>query len=285
MRKNILIVMVLLLAALGAGIALSYTVLNDVPLFDKGIGQIGIAVSLVAGVGLGIARGLFKKKNEIKGELVTRHGAGSFISHWYTAFGIFAAIVSGVMLGFFIMKGKSIWFIPVFAKTLEQVIPALNVHYFSVLLILFGGFFFVADYIATRDWTLLIPNMADIIHGFIGKYFLRRKWEKEEKYLSSQKSAAMPYMAIGLVILISGAIKVAAHIWAISANFWGWATVVHDVFMLLIIFYTLIHVGIVVVLGDWPAFRSWFSGTMSTKFVEHHHPVWFEDLTTRTNKS
>ncbi len=285
MQKKILLVLFVLLAVLGVGIALSYTALNDVPLFDKGVGQLGIAISVVAGIGLGIARGLLKKKNEIKGDVVIRHGAGSFISHWGTALGIFAAMFSGVMLGFFIMNGKSIWFIPVFTKTLEQVIPALNVHYFSVVMICFSAFFFVADYIATRDWTLLIPNITDVIQGFIGKYFLRRKWEKEEKYLSSQKSAAMPYMLIGLVMLLSGAVKVAAHIWPISASAWGWATVIHDVFMLFIIFYTLVHIGIVVMLGDWPAFRSWFSGTMSTKFVEHHHPVWYEKLTTGKNKS
>ena len=285
MMKKILLVLFVLLAALGAGIAFSYTTLKAIPLFDNRSAQWGLVAAVVVGVVLGVARGLLKKKNEIQGELVTRHGMGSFISHWGTAFGIFAAIYSGVVLGFFIMNGKSLWFLPVFAKTLEQAIPALNMHYFSVVMILFSSFFFVADYVATRDWTLMIPNLDDIIKGFIGKYFLRRKWEKEEKYLSSQKSAAMPYMAIGLVILLSGAVKVAAHVWAISANVWGWATVIHDVFMVFIILYTLIHVGIVVALGDWPAFRSWFTGSMSTKFVEHHHPVWFEDLTTRTNKS
>jgi thiosulfate reductase cytochrome b subunit len=183
------------------------------------------------------------------------------------------------------MNDKSIWFLPVFAKTVTQVIPALNVHYFAVLMILFGGFFFGADYLATRDWTLLVPNMDDIIKGFIGKYMLRRKWEKEEKYLSSQKSAAMPYIAIGLVILVTGAIKVASHVWVVATAISGWATVIHDVFMVFIILFTLVHVSIIVLLGDWPAFRSWFTGTMSTKFVEHHHPVWFENLTTRTNKS
>jgi cytochrome b subunit of formate dehydrogenase len=285
MLKKTLLVLFVLLAALGVGIYFSYTSLKLIPLFDNHNAQWGMVATVVVALILGVARGLLKKKNEIKGEIVTRHGVGSFISHWATGFGIFALIYSGVMLGFFIMNGKSIWFIPVFAKTLEQVIPALNVHYFAVLMTLFGGFFFGADYIATRDWTLLVPNMQDIIKGFIGKYFLRRPWAKEEKYLSSQKSAAMPYIAIGLVILITGAIKVAAHVWPISANVWGWATVIHDVFMVFIILYTLVHVGIVVALGDWPAFRSWFTGTMSTKFVEHHHPVWFENLTKHKNKS
>ena len=284
MLKKTLLVLFVLLAALGVGVYFSYTSLKLIPLFDNPDAQWGILASVVVGLILGVARGLLKKKNEIKGNLVTRHGVGSFISHWVTAFGIFALIYSGIMLGFFIMNGKSIWFIPVFAKTLAQVIPALNVHYFAVLITLFGGCFFGADYLATRHPSLLFPNMRDITEGFIGKYFLRRKWDYEDKYLSSQKGAFVPYAAIGIVILITGAIKVAAHVWPISASVWGWATVIHDVFMVFIILFTLVHVAIVVLLGDWPAFRSFFTGTMSTKHVEEHHHVWFEDLTTHTNK-
>jgi cytochrome b subunit of formate dehydrogenase len=288
MLKKILLVLFVLLAALGVGIVLPYTnaTLKATVLFDSRLAQWGLVAAVVIGAALGVARGLMKKRNAIQGELVTRHGVGSFISHWGTAFGIFAAIYSGIMLGFFVTNnGNSIWFLPIFAAKPAQAVMALNVHYFAVVIILFGAFFFVADYIATRDWTLLVPNMQDVIHGFIGKYFLRRKWDKDEKYLASQKSAALPYMAIGLVILLSGAVKVAGHVWVVSANILGWATVIHDVFTIFIILFTLVHVSIIVLLGDWPAFRSWFTGTMSKKFVEHHHPVWFDDLTTRTNKS
>ncbi len=285
MRTKILLTLVVLLAALGVGIYFSFTSLDMKPLFDNRTAQWGLVAAAVLGLVLGVLRGLFKKKNAIQGNIVTRHGVGSFISHWATAFGIFAAIYSGVMLGFFIMNGKSIWFLPVFAKTLEQVIPQLNVHYFAVLMTLFGSFFFVGDYLATRDWMMLIPNMQDVIKGFIGKYMLRRKWENEDKYLSSQKSAAVPYFLIGLVILVTGIIKVAAHVWPISADVWGWATVLHDVFMVFIILYTLVHVGLVVLLGHWPAFISWFTGNVSLKHAEHHHPVWYANLTAGKNKS
>ena len=286
MLKKILLVLFFCLAAFGVCVGLSYTSLRATPLFDNRIAQWGLVIATVVGIALGVARGFMKKKCEIQGDLVTRHGVGSFISHWGTALGIFAAIYSGIVLGFFVTNnGNSIGFLPVFAKDTIQVIQALNVHYFSVIMILFSAFFFVADYIATRDWTLLVPNLRDVIHGFIGKYFLRRKWNEDEKYLASQKSAAIPYLAIGLVVLLSGAVKVAGHIWDISANILGWATIIHDVFMVFIIFFTLVHISIIVLLGDWPAFRSWFTGTMSKKFVEHHHPVWYDDLTTRTNKS
>ena len=285
MLKKTLLVLFVLLAALGVGIYFSYTSLRLIPLFDNRNAQWGLVASAVVGVILGAARGLLKKKNAIQGEVVTRHGVGSLISHWATGFGIFALIYSGVMMGFFIMNGKSIWFIPVFAQTLAQVIPALNVHYFAVLITLFGGFFFGADYIATRDWMALIPNMQDITQGFLGKYLLRRKWEKEDKYMSSQKGAFVPFAAIGIVMLLSGAVKAAAHVWPITSNIWGWATVIHDVFMVFTILYIIVHVGMVVVLGHWPAFFSWFTGTMPTKTVEHHYPVWFEKLTAGKNKS
>jgi len=294
MLKKILLVLFGLVVVLVAGIVLSYTALAYNPdkfpsgsvLFADRLGQWALVIATVIGAALGVARGLMKKKNAIQGDLVTRHGVGSFISHWGTALGIFAAIYSGIVLGFFVTNnGNSVWFIPVFAAKSAQAIIALNIHYFSVVMILFCAFFFVADYIATRNWSLLVPNMQDVIHGFVGKYFLRREWKKDEKYLSSQKSAALPYMLIGLVILISGAVKVAGHVWLLNASVLGWATVIHDVFMVFIILFTLVHVCIIVLLKDWPAFRSWFTGTMSTKFVEHHHPVWFDDLTTRTNKS
>jgi cytochrome b subunit of formate dehydrogenase len=284
MLKKTLLLTFVLLAALGVGIYFSYTSLKGIPLFDNRNAQWGILASVVVGLILGVARGLLKKKNEIKGDLVTRHGLGSLISHWGTAFGIFAAMYSGVMLGFFVMSGKSIWFLPVFAKTQGAVISALDTHYFAVLMTLFGGFFFGGDYLSSRNPSLLFPNLRDITQGFIGKYFLRRKWDFDDKYLSSQKGAFVPYAAIGIVMVLSGAVKVAAHVWPITANIWGWATVIHDVFTVFIILFTVVHVAIVVLLNEWPAFRSWWTGTMTTKHVEAHHHVWYEDLTTRTNK-
>jgi len=287
MLTRIIVVLVILLAATIAGIFLAYnppdsfTAINNASLFDN-VAACWALVG-VAGVGfvLGAARGLLKKKSEIQRDVVTRHGVGSFISHWYTAFGIFLAIASGILMGMYF----GFWTIGPFATTPQAIVAPLNLHYFSVVLILFGAFFFVADYIFARNFSLLIPNLQDVTKGFIGKYFLRRPWTREDKYLSSQKSAAVPYLLIGLVVLITGAIKVAAHIWPLSASIWGWATIAHDYFAAFMLLYTIVHVALVVLLGHWPAFWSWFTGTMKTHEVEHEHAVWYEDLQTKTNKS
>jgi len=273
-----IILSVVLLAVMGAGIVLglnsAVTSPNDV-LFDNPTWQnvlIGVAV---AGIILGAARGIFKKKPEIKGDVVIRHGMGSFISHWATAIGIFGAMASGIIMGL-----SLIWFnVGPFAHTPGAMVAPQNVHYFAVAMAIFGGFFFVGDYIFGRNWTMLIPNLQDVIQGFIGKYMLRRKWEKEGRYLSSQKAAFVPYILIGLVMLASGAVKVAAHRLDITADVWGWATVIHDWFTVFIILYTIVHVIIVLALGHWPYFLSWFTGSVSKELIEHHNPIWYEELT------
>jgi len=287
MLRKIIIATVVLLVAVAAGIFLAYfppesfTALNNASLFDNEIACWALVGVSVVGFALGAARGLLKKKSEIKGNIVTRHGVGSFVSHWFTAFGIFMAIASGIIMGMCF----GFWTVGPFAKTPSAIVSPLNLHYFAVALIVFGAFFFVADYLFTRHFTLLIPNMQDYIKGFIGKYMLRRPWKQEEKYLSSQKAVFLPYMLIGLVVLLTGAVKVASHIWPLSASFWGWATVLHDYFAAFILLFTCVHVLVIIVLGHWPAFWSWFTGSMKTHEVEHEHPVWYEDLQTKTNKS
>jgi cytochrome b subunit of formate dehydrogenase len=37
--------------------------------------------------------------------------------------------------------------------------------------------------------------------------------------------------------------------------------------------------SLIAFLGHWPAFFSWFTGTMPTDLVKHHHAVWYEELT------
>jgi len=286
MMTRILLVLVILLAAAGAGIYLAYNppaglqALNA-SLFDNSSANWVLVGVAVLGLILGAARGMLKKRSTIHGDVVIRHGVGSFISHWGTGIGIFMAIASGLLMGMYL----GFWTIGPFARVPGAVISPANLHYFAVVFILFGAFFFVGDYLFGRNLKLLIPNAEDVSKGFIGKYMLRRKWTREEKYLSSQKSAFVPYILIGLVILLTGAVKVASHLWPIKADYWGWATILHDYFALFIILYTIVHMGIIVMLGHWPAFFSWFTGTMKTHEVEHEHPIWYEELKTGRNKS
>ena len=87
MLKKTLLVLFVLLAALGVGIAFSYTSLKlHSPVRQPPTLNGALVASVVVGLVLGAARGMLKKKNAIEGEVVTRHGVGSFISHWATGF-------------------------------------------------------------------------------------------------------------------------------------------------------------------------------------------------------
>jgi cytochrome b subunit of formate dehydrogenase len=268
MKLKVLIILVLVIAALAVGIVFSNT--TDAVFFDS-VPWVTIAA---AGLGfvLGIARALLKGKEKISYGEVNRHGTGSFLEHWGTALGIFALLASAILLGFL--------FFPSIMKNLDTTAFPLNIHFIGVVIALFGGFFFVGDYIATRKFDRLLPNIPDIFGGLLGKYFLRRKWSSEDKYLSSQKVAFLGFALFGGVLLISGAVKVAAHIWPINADYWAFFTVLHDLFSLLFIFLLIVHVLLVLGLREWPALASWITGKVTEERAEEDYPVWHKELKT-----
>jgi len=269
MVKKVLSVLFLVLAALGVGLYFSYT--SESVFFDA-VPWVIIA-AIVLGLVLGAVRAILRKKLEIIGAEVERHDSSSFLEHWGTAIGIFTLIASGILLGFL--------FIPGFVKTATDAIPPLNMHFIGLVIALFGGCYFLADYVLARDYDKLIPNIPDIIGGTVAKYLLRRKWTAEDKYLSSQKSAFLAFAALGACVLITGAIKVAAHIWHMQATAYAVTTYIHDICSLLFILLLIVHVLLVVVLkAHWSSLVSWLTGKAKKDYVKDEHPVWHEELET-----
>jgi cytochrome b subunit of formate dehydrogenase len=271
MKLKVIIILVLILAALAIGIVFSNTSDDTNAVFFDTLPWITVAA---AGFGFicGIARAIFKGKEEISNGEVNRHGGGSFLEHWGTAFGIFTLLASGFLLGFL--------FFPSIMKTLDTTALSLNIHFIGVVVTLFGGFFFVGDYIFSRKFDRLIPNVPDIFSGFIGKYFLRRKYPHEDKYLASQKVAFLGFAVIGGVLVITGAVKVAAHIWPINADWWAFFTLIHDYFSLFFVFILIVHVLLVIGLREWPAFFSFITGKVTEEQAAEDYPVWYEELKT-----
>ena len=103
----------------------------------------------------------------------------------------------------------------------------------------------------------------------------------DNAHLLKQKSAFLAFAFIGAGILISGAIKVAAHIWPINADVWAAFTVVHDVFSLLFIILLFIHVVLVLAIKEhMPSLTSWISGRVTEEYAEKEHPVWYDEIKT-----
>ncbi|MFC1866346.1 cytochrome b/b6 domain-containing protein [Chloroflexota bacterium] len=268
MKIMVIVVLTLFVAASAVGIVLANN--SDAAFFDS----MPWITIVAAGVGfiLGAARALLKGKEQINYGEVNRHGSGSFIEHWGTALGIFILLASAIILGFLFFPSRVV-------TPVETIFP-LNIHFIGVLVTLFGGFFFAGDYLFTRKFDRLLPNIPDIFGGLFGKYFLRRKWSEEDKYLSSQKVAFLGFALFGGVLLISGAFKVAAHIWELNAGWWSFFTYVHDVFSLLFMFLLVVHVLLVLGLREWPALKSWITGKVTEEVAEEDYPVWHEELKT-----
>jgi len=273
MVKKVLSVLLLVLVALGIGLYFSNT---SESLFIDTVPWV-ILAAIVLGLVLGAVRAILRKRLGIVGDEADRHDSSSFLEHWGTAIGIFTLIASGIILGFL--------FIPGSVNTLPEAIFPLNMHFIGLVIALFGGCYFLADYILARDFDKLIPNIPDILGGTIGKYLLRRKWTAEDKYLSSQKSAFLAFAALGACVLITGAIKVAAHIWPVQATAYSITTLFHDIFSLLFILLLIVHVLLVVGLkAHWPSLLSWVTGKAKKGYVEHEHPVWSDELETGVSR-
>ena len=269
MKLRALIITVVVLAALAVGIVFANNA--DAVFFDT----MPWATIVAAGAGLvlGAIYAMFKDKEYISQGEVKRHGSGGFVAHWGTALGIFTLLASGILLGFL--------FFPHIMDTPEKAIFSLNIHFVGVMVALFCGFFFAGDYLLTRDIGKLIPNIPDLIAGFIAKEMLKREWKNEGKYLSSQKGAFLGFAALGALILITGAVKVAAHMWAIDADWWAFFTIVHDFTTLLFMVMLFIHIVLVVAMpAHWPLLTSWITGKITEEYAEEEHPIWHDELKT-----
>ena len=266
MLKKVRLMLILLPVAIGAGIYLASASGSNLFATANWL----IIRSIIVSIVLGAARAVVKKKPKIVDGEVTRHDAASFLSHWGTAVGIFILIASAIMTGFSPSSSSS--------RTPAEHIFAMNLHFVGLVITLFCGFFWAAGFILSQSYTTLVPNLKDIIHGTLGKYLLRREWHCESKYLSSQKSAFLAFACVGIVILATGAIKVAAYSWPMPSELLGAVTIIHDTASLLFILLLIVHVVIVIILGHWLALKSWFTGKIPEEYVKKEYPRWFEEL-------
>ena len=197
------------------------------------------------------ARLKLKKQAVEANEHAPRHTVGSFIEHWGTGIGIIILIASGRMLGFVFTPHPNV------PPTMQHV----NLHYTGVFFTLIFGCYFLADFLASRGYKVLMPSLADIWQGTIKKYLLRKKWNDTGKYLSSQKSAFLVFAILGVGILVTGAIKTIYYVWQIPLQLVQNASYAHDIFALLFILMMIVHVlSTVVVPSHWHSFLSWFTG-------------------------
>lgn len=225
---------------------------------------------------LGIFVSAISKHRESKLEdgKILRHDETAFLVHWSHALSTLLLIVTGVYLGFL--------FIPRLVTSPEQAGFALNLHFVGVLVFLFSISHHLTDLYIYGKLKEHIPEpteFQDAIAHYAAKFGIGQK-PQEGKYLASEKlSYPMWVITVGLV-LITGFIKVSAHVWNIPAGVMGVTTLLHDVAALLIALNLIVHIIMSSVLPwSWPLLRSMITGYVSEDYVKKHHVKWYEELT------
>ena len=180
-----------------------------------------------------------------------RHTLDSIMEHWGTAVGIFILIISGYQIH-------------------EHGGPnAIKLHFLGLFWTLLFGSYFLADFIMSRKYFTLFPNIKDIVDGTIKKYLFHLKSKETGKYLSSQKSSFLVFVILGSLIFVSGVIKLLRFYISISNRITKIATTIHDVSAWGFVAILVIHILLVIV---WPAYRPLLRSWLTGKTPEEQQP-------------
>lgn len=215
-----------------------------------------------------------RKAPKLEHGKILRHDESVFLVHWAHALSTLLLIVTGVYLGFL--------FIPRLVASPEQAGFALNLHFVGVLVFVFSITHHLTDLFIYGKFKEHLPeptDFQDAIAHYASKFGIGRQ-PREGKYLASEKlSYPMWVMTVGL-ILITGFIKVSAHVWNLPAGLMGVTTLLHDVVAMLIALNLTIHIIMSSVLPwSWPLLQSMITGYVSEEYAKHHHVKWYEEVT------
>ena len=199
----------------------------------------------IAGAALGLIGGIIKivlgsRKTNLQPE---RHSIDSILEHWGTAVGIFILIVSGIQIHY------------------HTGLPAIKLHFLGILITLLFGSYFLADFIVSRKYRTLLPDLKDIIDGTVRKYLFRFKFKETGKYMASQKASFLLFVILGAVILVTGVIKLLFFYITISFSLFKTATKIHDISAYVFMGVLVVHILLVIARRtNWLLLLSWFNG-------------------------
>ena len=240
-------------------------------LFDSGWWLVLLAP--LAGI---LAAGLTRRTDPvIEGDRVLRHDGPAMLEHWTHGVGTLVLLVTGFALGAF--------FIPSLL-TQRQVWAAMNVHFVAVVVFLFGTFYYGANaFMSGERFREHLPtkNAFKFTVQHYGRLLGNKKYDMppEEKYFESEKLAFLLALASTGLIIVTGLIKVAAHVFDVPVWVMFVVTPTHDVAMVAMAVFFVAHVLFAAILPmGWPMLRSMFTGYLPLDNAKTEHAGWVADL-------
>ena len=160
-------------------------------MFNSGLGF------LIGAVGLGFLLGAIAG-NQMKGQAETapsnRAGMGALLNDWgiaLSSLGALMLVVSGILLG-------GTWS-PRLVSSAETTGFVLNMHFFGVVILLFG-----VCYLAMRMLIAKSVSPLSSIGGLLN-------WGSDSSYLPSHKMAVLTFLVVVLTLVVKGAGLLVVH--------------------------------------------------------------------------
>ena len=227
---------------------------------------------------LGIFAAGFTRRRDphIAGDKVLRHDGAAILEHWTHGAGTAVLLLSGILLGlrfgftpsFVSGKGITLW---------------MNVHFAAVIVFLFGTFYYAAN--TVLSWHrfaehLPTKNAFQFTKQHYGKLLgLKFEMPAEDKYFESEKMAYLLAVTATLGVIVTGFVKVAAHMVSIPGWVMGPISLVHDVSTVAMLAFFLAHVFFAAIAPfSWPVLRSMFTGYVTLEQAQHEHAGWYARL-------
>lgn len=229
-------------------------------------------------VGL-LAAGLIGRRDPaILGNRVLRHDGVAISEHWSHAAATVILLISGFALG---ARGL----LPRFVSGTVEAGIALNLHFVGTVIFGFGATFYAANAVLSGRWREHVPHaIVPAVRDFLRHYraiFTHSELPPEGKYFSIEHLTYPIAIGGSALIFVTGLIKVAAHLFGVAPAVMGVTTLVHDLSAILLGFFLLAHaVAGALVPWSWPLLRSMITGYVTVDYAEHHHKLWFAELTT-----
>jgi len=204
---------------------------------------------------------------------ILRHDVRMFLSHWTIALSMIMMAVTGIMLGPL--------FLPRLVHTPEAIGFVLNVHFVGIVIFAFGLVYYISDMIIDGGVKELLPGARDVREAF--SYYTSKltgaEAPQQGKFLASEKLAYPVWIVLVAGIIITGGIKIVAHLWSMSGALMGVTTLLHGIFTLAIVVMLVLHVVLgSIVPWSWPLLRSMITGYVSEEYAQKHHGRWYKEI-------
>ncbi len=197
-----------------------------------------------------------------------KHSVAIRWTHWIN----FPLITLMIMSGFMIYWANRVYtpFIPnEFYQKIHlayKLAWGLGIHFFFMWLFCLNGLIYVAYLIWSKEWRLLLPNLASLkeaIQVTLYDFGLRKNLPAQGKFNAGQKIAYSSMIALAFAQILTGlAIYKPVQLQFLTSVFGGYETarLFHFIVTILFCLFFLVHIFQVARAG-WNNFRSMITGT------------------------